>query len=811
MSKADSEINWSKTTWDGSRREQLRHWRKASLRERLLAVEEMADLSRHFADARARRDAQGRQEGPVSHSIGQVGAASDVREVGGVYRDGTASHEIALDGCTPTPLASYLKSLGVLRLLSAKYPETRGFWRGERFVLRTPLDRAGIRQFFLYEYQPTPVMAPWNGGSGFYEKDNKTALEAIQESTDPRFSTYRSCLQIAERALSGVSRKVSPKAGEKAALLARLRAYLPDEALNWFDSSLLLSAGTAQYPPLLGTGGNDGRLDFTNNFMQCVLDVLGSSQGKRSVAPTRWLEVALFDQAAPGLIKNAIGQFSPGQAGGPNATTGFGGTFQEANATINPWDFVLMIEGTLPFAAAAVRRNADDPWGVLSYPFTVRAVGAGAGSLGEGDASAARGELWMPLWSQPATYPEIRALMAEGRVALGERPVRDALDFARAVQQFGGYRGVDSFERFGLLKRSGKAYLATPLSRVALTGQPPSRWLEDLDRGRWLERFRKFARGEYVANRFLALRKRLEDRLFALSAHDPTTAEAQSLLALMGEIQLALSGSTKARESARPVPRLSEGWVVAADDGSPAFRIAKALAGLRGVGDEPLPLRSQLFPVHRRFNQWMTPEASEKARIFTGQKGCLIDTLRALLERRLWLTEKLEMEDKPLASPGGAALDDVAAFLRDDSTDTRIAALLPGLCLCEIPEDTEKSAGEGMLPAAFGLLKLALTPDRTLRNLGWLGERDHVPIPSNMAAQLAAGNHGNRAVQTAWRRLRSSGLAPIFDVNALPDLCGIDPSRAAAALLIPFRYGATSVLARSVLNTTESETQSATA
>ncbi|MGE3105962.1 MAG: type I-U CRISPR-associated protein Csx17 [Lysobacterales bacterium] len=802
MSNADEDIDWSKTTWEGSRREQLRRWRKLTLRERMLAVEEMADLSQRFSDMRSQRQSR---NGQADADLNRT-KAREVREPGRAYGNGSATDDMLLDGCTPTPLANYLKALGVLRLLSAKYPDTRGFWRGDRFVLRTTLDREGIERFFLDDYQPTPIMAPWNGGSGFYEKDNKSALSAIQQRTDPRFAAYRTCLEIAGGALTGVGRSASPKGGDKAALLARIRGLLPDDALGWFDASVLLSGDAAQYPPLLGTGGNDGRLDFTNNFMQRLIDVLPEDRGATYLASRQWLGTTLFAEAAPGLAKNAIGQFSPGQAGGPNAGTGF-----EADAAINPWDFVLMIEGALPFAASAVRRNADDPFGVMSYPFTVRAVGAGAGGLGEGDTANARGELWMPLWPQPAAYAEVRALMAEGRVAIGKKPARDALDFVRAVHHLGGYRGVRSFQRFGLLMRSGKAYLATPLSRVEVSDQPQSRWLDDLDKHQWLDRFRQFAMGDNAANRFHVLRKRLEDALFALSGREPSKADAQALLILVGEIQLALSNSQKARESVRPVPRLSERWVMSADDGTPAFRIAKALAGLRGVGEEPLPLRAQLLPVQRKFDQWMTPDAGEKARIHTSRKGRLTDTLHALLERRLWLAEKLELKDKPLTSPAGAMLDDIAAFLRDDSIDARIAALLPGLCLCKIPEDTDNTAGDGTLPAAFGLLKLALTPDRTLRSLDWLGEQDHLPLPIGMLAQLTSGNRdqASRAVQTAGRRLRSSGLAPAFAVDALPDLGGIDPRRAAAALLIPLRYGATAELARRVLKTSEPENETA--
>jgi CRISPR-associated protein Csx17 len=235
------------------------------------------------------------------------------------------------------------------------------------------------------------------------------------------------------------------------------------------------------------------------------------------------------------------------------------------------------------------------------------------------------------------------------------------------------------------------------------------------------------------------------------------------------------------------------------------------LAGLRGVNEEPLPLRSQLFPVHRKYDQWMTPDADEKVRICTGQNGRLTDTLGALLERRLWLAEKLEMRDKPLDSPAGATLEDVNAFLRDDAMDERIAALLPGLSLCDIPRDIEHGAGEGNVPAAFALLKLSLTPDRILHSLGLLPENDHLPVPAGMLAQLAAGNHGNRAVQAAWRRLRVSGLAPVLALNALPREDSISPLRASAALLIPLRYRAIGALARGVLSeaVTSSEPEAA--
>ena len=709
-------------------------------------------------------------------------------------------HDIVLEGCTPTPLAGYLKALGVLRLLSHKERDIRGYWNNDMFVLRTGLDRARIEHFFLHEYSPTPVLAPWNGGSGFFAKDNKDALEAIRDSDDPRLAMYRQCLDIADRALEGVDRSASPKNEEKTALQTRIRAYMPDDLIPWFDAAVSLTGDSSQYPPLLGTGGNDGRLDFTNNFMQRVLDVLGLNPKVDEKLPANWLAGALFARAIPGMIKSAIGQFSPGQVGGPNATTGF-----EAESIINPWDFVLMIEGALAFAGAVVRRHADDPAGVMSYPFTVRSVGAGSGAIADGDAGAARGELWMPLWPAPATYGEVAATLSEGRVTLGRRPVRDALDFVRAVHRLGAYRGITEFQRYGLLRRSGKAYLATPLARVRVSTRPRSRWLEELETNGWLDRFRRFAGSGNSSSRIRMLRRRLEDRMFELSGRDARRAEVQDLMRLLGEIQAVVALSPGAQEAVPPVPRLSERWVVAADDGTPAFRIARALAGLRGAGTEPLPLRAQLFPVQRKGSGWVSAGDDKSVRVYTPACGRLTETLVTLLERRLWLAEKLGLEDKPLASPAGAITEDVAAFLRDDGMDSRIQGLLPGLSLCEIPEDVDKSAGEGALPAAYVLLKLAVTPDRVLRSLGWLGREEHLPVPAGMVQQLAAGNHANRAVEAAWRRLRASGLTPCFTPRDVPQLAGIDPLRAAAALLIPLRYGAVAHAAREILIANEAE------
>jgi hypothetical protein len=48
------DIDWSLTTWDGSRREQLRRWAALPLESIVSALEEMEDLARQFASAEPR-------------------------------------------------------------------------------------------------------------------------------------------------------------------------------------------------------------------------------------------------------------------------------------------------------------------------------------------------------------------------------------------------------------------------------------------------------------------------------------------------------------------------------------------------------------------------------------------------------------------------------------------------------------------------------------------------------------------------------------------------------------------------------------
>ena len=105
---------------------------------------------------------------------------------------------------------------------------------------------------------------------------------------------------------------------------------------------------------------------------------------------------ALFGTPAPDLMTVSVDQFDPGRAGGANGTQGM-----DAVPTMNPWDYILMLEGALALSGSPSRRLGAGRDGA-SFPFTVDSTPVGYASAGQDNT---RGELWLPLWERPADTP----------------------------------------------------------------------------------------------------------------------------------------------------------------------------------------------------------------------------------------------------------------------------------------------------------------------------------------------------------------------------------------------------------------------
>ena len=500
----------------------------------------------------------------------------------------SSRHRLALDGCAPKPLANYLKALGVLRLVQspssnatgrAADPNARGSWNNETFLIDTRLDRDSIERFFLEDYAPSPIIAPWNGGSGFYPGDNIGGLgPLVRSDVAPRFCSISTCIRKSQALIEHQGRTKRPEPAEKASFVAALRACLNDHALEWLDAAFALSGSRITFPQLLGTGGNDGRLDFTNNFMQRLVaegrhsGLFDARTGRAALDTGHLLRASLFGDESSDLREEVMGQYSPGAAG-PNGGTGFSG-----RSTSNPWDFILALEGAIMFAGSATRRHQGSAEHGASFPFTVRMTGSGSGVVKGTDEENARAEFWAPLWKRPASCAELLGLLREGRAILNGKTARDGLEFARAAVSLGTNRGLDAFERYAFVMRSGKAYLATSLGRRQVETHEPSpvELIADLDQGGWLGRIRSAARSKEAPTRARESLQQLEDSLFALTEAHLSPRAVQNVLGAIGDLVTWIQTNPEARSKISPPPRLSKAWVQQADDNSPEFRVGRS-------------------------------------------------------------------------------------------------------------------------------------------------------------------------------------------------------------------------------------------
>lgn len=575
--------------------------------------------------------------------------------------------DVRLAGCGSRPLAGYLKALGVLRVVARQVdPEARGRWRDATFELRSKLELEALIEFLTSTYRPAPAISPWNGGSGFYRKGNTTAFaarERIESSDDRRLADVRVAISSAWATMTRLKIDQKPDGELKARLIRDLRASLPDLALEWLDAATVLVDGRVQPLPVLGTGGNDGRYDFSSNFLQALDLVLCGSLGVDAVE--RLLRAALSGQGAP-LRSLALGHFMR-DASPTGAPTG------EPDSLGNPWDLVLAIEGSVLLAASATRRHAAQSSRQLVSPFTVHLSETGFSSSSTGESG--RGELWLPLWPGWASLREIEVLVRESRAQVGRRFVRSGLDFARAAGSLGVARGLSHFERYAIVERAGQSSLAVPVGRIAVRDHPAAAAIRMLDP--WLDYILRFGRSRECPRAARTALKVLEGEVFALAGRGDSQS-AERVIVALGEVEQALARSARRAEDAglRPLRGIAAApWLAAADDGSPEFLVATCLASLRDRSQRELPtLRDQW---HGTRHDGRSFDADLTARVGGSDT---VSRLAAIHARR-------EIEPGRVSTGFGlgtwCGLSAPRLFVAGSLDDERIGRLLGGLVLLD--------------------------------------------------------------------------------------------------------------------------------
>ena len=731
----------------------------------------------------------------------------------------TDIHELELRGCSPDPLMSYLKALGVFRLVSEQVDsDARAWWANDTFHLSSALDRDRLTDFFLNEYRPTPIVSPWNGGSGFYARGSKAAREAIQAvdtAEYPHLDEYRKAINASRRILNGMGIVEKPSKSEKQAILAGCRNLLSDISVSWLDAAYVLTTSDPRYTPLLGTGGNDGNMDFGVNFIKNLIPALtgvdiGKSPSKRFDPDEKregWLNISLYDYGDTPLVRSAVGQFNPGRSGGANASVGPDG------ALLNPWDYVLMFEGALIFAGAAARRLSAHGGSKAVFPFTVDNSAAGYGTATDSEyGDSSRAEFWAPLWKRPASLRELEHLMSEGRAQLGHKQVSSGSDFARAVAGLGTERGVSEFERYGFLVRNGLSYLATPLGRFHANPDDQdtterANVLFDLDP--WLDSLRRAASGRNAPAELGAVRRRIDNAIIEFCQRGQPR-DLQDVLIAVGQAERWVSRSG-IRESVRPLANLSTEWLRHANDGLVEFRLARAMAsilheperGQREVG----PMRENLEPVATQPRvEWKDGSVS-----YVWTAGDPLFNMLSVLQRRC-LEGRMQGlgEHPPLDSTYSARLSDVVAFLNGEVDIQRVADLALPLSFVRYWHRAESGDGQSFrtpleLSTAYAAMKLTLLPGTF--KCPEFGEDRDIRMEPRMLAMLRAGRVKD-AYEVASRRLVASGLRPVSDGPGIPDRSEA-ARHLAAVLLFPIDERAYGALAERALRKPEDQNSEA--
>jgi CRISPR-associated protein Csx17 len=747
-------------------------------------------------------------------------------------------HQIALSGCTIEPMAAYLKAVAVFRLVTEQAdPTARGHWHGRAFCLDSEMNREALEHFFLERYRPTPIVAPWNGGSGFSEGDRRGGIDAILASTSERFEDYRRAIeeifswpqmgngemtlgqmlvqvQAAADAKSGKARsellelieevsaagvnletllsltthqiKTAAKAaykpvtklrtaakklqrsGEKDEVVRLCRNRLPNTAVDWVDCAVVLRTSTdLMYPPIVGTGGAEGRLDYTNSFMERVSSLLlGKQQSSLEL-----LRNALFEESTSALTIASTGQLDPGRAGGYNQGPGL----ETKDFPTNYWNFVLSMEGAVAWAGSATRRQKINSYGAFCSPFTVRPRSIGYGSAQDMDEEVARAEVWMPIWERPCRYQEFGSLLREGRVEWTGKPVNNALEFAEAAASLGTDRGISGFQRYSLIKRRGDSYLSLPAGRISVRHRAGVELLEEIDRiARSIDNFARGFKSDPPA-RFSSLRRQIDTATYRFTVHGGVEC-LQNILLALGRLERYFAARDLQLDPKleRPLSGLSPRWLVEANDGSLEFRIAAALASI-GPSEEVGPLRANLTPLDPA-KPWVWAEGSGQT---AWMGNSLADRMTSVLKRRLMDAGRLNCRTLPLHAAIHLLPEDAAAFAEPQVVDDgRVEDLLFAFVLIDwrdsktdskaLEHSWQTSVYETPIPRDYALLKHLFDPSVEAK-----------PEPAILTL-LTAGRTTD-ACEIAKRRLFASGFSPV-QVRYEKSGEGI---RLAASLLIP--------------------------
>ena len=616
-----------------------------------------------------------------------------------------------LKGCKITPLSNYLKSLGLFRVLSKKDPKVTALWKNDRLVVETEMDKETMLEFFLQEYSPTPLISPWSYNK--YEKTGKQIQELINSNKDrfkPYADTMDSVKQIIEKfsSIHSIEEKFCKDhitKDTKPVFLRLCRNYLPDSVIPWLDAVFVLGVEKPSFAPLLGTGANAGNFDMAENFVKCLSKVL--EQGiKTDNKPKEWLESTLFGNTVSLDNTSTMGH-DPDGSGGPNSGMGF-----EGKALSNPWDYILMLEGTMLFAGNLSKHLSVSSKEKAAFPFTASTSNIGyptaSPDVNESDTPSG-GELWLPIWENMASYNEIKQIFNEGRIQLKGKQAKTGTEFSRAVITLGTDRGISQFQRFCILERKGQSNLAVNAGKMRVKYNPAATLLDELDT--WFKPITDKSKEKGAPASMIRLVRGFDESIMKFCTYGKKQNLIQVLI-MAGKLERYVSD----RDGFKPLHQLSDRWIDECYDGSPEFRLAASIASIEPTNNK-IHIRENLENITVKGSVW--EHRKDSTSCVWKQDDSTTRNMARVLHRR-GLDGKIHSLDSiPIWGHIHAWKGDIDKFLNGKLDLKKIGDLVLPLSIIGIKSDTDypwknirDKDDSVVLPEAFAIIKLVHPPQK---------------------------------------------------------------------------------------------------
>lgn len=685
---------------------------------------------------------------------------------------------VYLPGLTLDTLGLYFAALGLLRLLSRKWPQVRGCWRDGGFAVTMGPESLEQITSCILEVGTTQTWddygKPWDEHQ---KKDTK--------------------LSQAKKPIQNVALWQSFDASEDSAVL---------------QQSHLATGDRLSFNPLFGTGGNAGKRLFSEGWKKAKNAVINPPRGVG-------LDIVHNDLSAflTGGVCCYLSDFAAGSwfsSANKVYNSGLRKPFSEGQLT--PWAMLLACEAFPFLAGAPSRQLGASRRATGAFPFVTRGPAPG----NESEAGQNLGEFWAPVWNRPMSLTEIAALFQTGRAEIGGKAALTSAAFAGAIIQRGVDSGIQEFRSFSLIRTTSENTFESRLSAAIPVAQSQPTFIEAIRRALAIRESLPPDSKQGTRWRYRGLQGPIDRALIDLAevaCSGREEAAAEYSWALLDALFASLSKVDRNktfREAGVRFELLPLPWLASllgkSNTQQTEIRLAISLASIRAempVATEaraalkaPQPFLAYRLGCTRNGRYWTIPKDIPLRCIWS---PCPIaDNIIALAKRRT-------IESHPTASPPfrsgvRASISDALAFVAGNTDDEALARWIDRFSLFDWSASEKEF---NTLQKEFNTLRLpapsdnAGAGDSTALLYGYFRplfdqflllrlEPDSGPrtTAGRLAPILSALERDD--VQTAWLAANSSYRAERVALADFPagNFEVVNPRRLLASLIFPVRF-----------------------